>query len=72
MAIRLKNKEKIEQGNLLIAFKNEPAYRIKEGDEFEVILWYPYYGRTKLQLKNIETGDRVVIGKDWDCLALKK
>jgi hypothetical protein len=72
MAIRLKNKEKIAQGDVLIAFKNETAYRIKEGDEFELILWYPYYGRTKLQLKNIETGDRVVIGTDWDCLALKK
>jgi hypothetical protein len=71
MSIKLKNKEKIDIGSVLIAFKDEPAYSIKKGDEFEVVLWYPYYGRTKLELKNIITKERVNIGIDWDCLQLK-
>ena len=71
MSIKFKNKEKIDVGSILIAFKDEPSYCIKKGDEFEVILWYPYYGRTKLDLKNIVTKEKVQIGIDWDCLQLK-
>lgn len=71
MSVKLKNKEKIDIGSILIAFKHEPAYRIKKGDEFEVVLWYPYYGRIKLDLKNILTKEKVQIGIDWDCLQLK-
>ena len=71
MSIKLTNKEKIDVGSILIAFKNEPAYSITKGDEFEVITWYPYYGRTKLDLKNIITKEKVQIGIDWDCLQLK-
>ena len=71
MSIKLKNKEKIDVGSVLIAFKDEPAYSIKKGDEFEVITWYSFYGRTKLDLKNIKTNLKVQIGIDWDCLQLK-
>ena len=71
MSIKLKNKEKIDIGSILIAFKNEPAYSISKGDEFEVVAWYSYYGRTKLELKNVTTKERVNIGIDWDCLQLK-
>ena len=72
MGIKLKNKEKIDVGSILIAFKDEPAFSIKKDDEFEVVLWYPYYGRTKLELKNTITKERVNIGIDWDCLQLKR
>jgi len=71
MSIKLKNKEKIDVGSILIAFKNEPSYSINKGDEFEVVTWYSYYGRTKLDLKNIITKEKVQIGIDWDCLQLK-
>ena len=71
MSVKLKNKEKIDIGSILIAFKDEHAYRIKKGDEFEVVLWYPYYGRIKLDLKKILTKEKVQIGIDWDCLQLK-
>lgn len=71
MSIKLKNKEKIDVGSILIAFKNEPAYSINKGDEFEVVTWYSYHGRTKLDLKNIITKEKVQIGIDWDCLQLK-
>ena len=62
---------KIDVGSILIAFKDEPSYSIKKDDEFEVVNWYPYYGRTKLDLKNIITKEKVQIGIDWDCLQLK-
>ena len=71
MSIKLTNKEKIDIGSVLIAFKDEPAYSISKGDEFEVVTWYSYYGRTKLELKNVTTKERVNIGIDWDCLQLK-
>ena len=71
-AIRLKNKQKIDVGSIITAHRDEPAYGIKKHDQFEVILWYPYYGRTKLSLSNIATGMPLAIGLDWDVFELKQ
>lgn len=72
MAIKLKNKQKIDQNSIIVAFRDEPGYRIKKGDEFKVVLWYPYYGITKLSLENIATGMPLAIGLDWDVFELKQ